>query len=150
MSKIKVAHRGYAAVGLHQPKDKLNVGSAMRAAGCYGAAFVAASGVRYQKSRTDVQKYYRHAPLHLVKDLWEIIPYDCVPVCVEVAYGATPLPDYHHPERAFYIFGPEDGSVPKEIQHRCRDVVDVPTTFCMNLAATVNVVLYDRLSKQLR
>ena len=29
----------------------------------------------------------------------------------------------------------------------CRDVVYIPTDKCMNLAATVNVVLYDRLAK---
>ena len=29
----------------------------------------------------------------------------------------------------------------------CRDVVYIPTNGCMNLAACVNVVLYDRLSK---
>ena len=31
-----------------------------------------------------------------------------------------------------------------------KDVVYVPTQGCMNLAASVNVILYDRLAKQLR
>jgi hypothetical protein len=51
------------------------------------------------------------------------------------------------PDRALYIFGPEDGSLDKDIRDWCEDVVYIPTTGCMNLAATVNVVLYDRLAK---
>jgi hypothetical protein len=37
--------RGYSAIGLHQPKTPVNVGAALRAAGCYGAAMVATSGI---------------------------------------------------------------------------------------------------------
>src|SRR5690606_30290164 len=73
---------------------------------------------------------------------------DCVPVAVDLLEGATPLCEYTHPERAFYIFGPEDGTLGKAVTSWCRDVVYIPTNYCMNLAATVNVVLYDRLAKQ--
>ena len=45
------------------------------------------------------------------------------------------------------IFGPEDGSVGKKIVKWCDDVVYIPTIGCMNLAATANVVLYDRMAK---
>ena len=57
------------------------------------------------------------------------------------------LKDFRHPERAFYVFGPEDGSLTEKTLSICQDVVYVPTKASMNLAATVNVVLYDRLSK---
>ena len=66
---------------------------------------------------------------------------------IELIEGATALPDFKHPENAFYVFGPEDGSVPKEVLKWCDEVVYVPTIGCMNLAATCNVVLYDRLAK---
>ena len=59
----------------------------------------------------------------------------------EALQAARPLPEYTHPDRAFYIFGPEDGSLDKRIRAWCEDVVYVPTNGCMNLAATVNVVL---------
>ena len=62
--------------------------------------------------------------------------------------GATSLVDYIHPERAFYIFGAEDATLGERVLSRCRDVIYVPTSGCMNLAATVNVVLYDRMAKQ--
>jgi tRNA(Leu) C34 or U34 (ribose-2'-O)-methylase TrmL len=56
--------------------------------------------------------------------------------------------NYVHPESAFYIFGAEDGTLGARVLERCRDRVMVPTNGCMNLAATVNVVLYDRMRKQ--
>lgn len=139
--------RGYAAIGLHMPKDPTNVGSVLRAAGCYEVSMVAITGQRYFRSKTDTQKAWKHIPTIHTDDLTSIIPLGCVPVAVEFIQSARPLPTYNHPERAFYIFGPEDGSVPTDLISRCRDVVYVPTEFCMNLAATVNVLLYDRMVK---
>lgn len=95
-------------------------------------------------------KAYRHIPLLRLADLLDAIPYDCVPVAVDLVDCAKPLPEYVHPERAYYIFGPEDGTLGKRILERCRDVVYVPTEGCMNLAACVNVVLYDRMAKRTR
>lgn len=143
--------RGFVIIGLDNPKTPANVGSAMRACGVYGAAQLIFTGQRYNKTRqfiTDPQKSYRNIPLLHVKDLHDAIPYDCVPVAVDLLDKATPLPLYKHPERAFYIFGPEDGTLGTRITSWCRDIVYVPTNGCMNLAATVNVVLYDRLLKQ--
>lgn len=105
------------------------------------------SGKRYRRHNTDAMKHYRHLPLLQVEDLKTAIPYDCVPVAVDLVEGATPLPEYKHPERAFYIFGAEDATLGKRVLSWCRDVVYIPTNGCMNLAATVNVVLYDRMSK---
>ena len=128
----------------------MNVGSALRAAGVYGASFVAASGGRFGSAQTDTMKHYRHLPLFRPSDLFDLIPFDCVPVAVDLIEGAIPLHEYKHPERAFYIFGAEDATLGKRVLDRCRDVIYIPTYGCMNLAATVNVVLYDRLSKQLQ
>ncbi len=139
--------RGYSAVGLFQPKTALNVGSVLRAAHCYGSALVALSGNRYKRSSTDTTKAYRHLPLLQVGDLFDAIPFDCVPVAIDLVDGARDITTYVHPERAFYIFGPEDGTLGRAITDRCRDKVFVPTAFCMNLAACVNVVLYDRYLK---
>lgn len=148
---LKALHsRGFAAIGLHQPKTPANVGSVLRAADCYGASMVVASGRRYHGSGTDTQKAYRRLPLLQCGDLHQVIPLDCVPVAVDLIEGAMPLHTYVHPERAFYIFGPEDGTLGKQITSWCRDVIYIPTNYCMNLAATVNVVLYDRAAKALR
>lgn len=143
-------NRGYAAIWLHQPKNPLNVGEVLRAAGCYGAAMVAASGVRYRRARTDTQAAHRHLPLLTCDDLMGMIPHGSVPVAIDLIEGAQPLPAYKHPTSAFYVFGPEDGTLGQEVLSWCRDVVYVPTRRCMNLAATVNVVLYDRAAKQIK
>ena len=139
--------RGYAAIGLHLAKNPHNVGSVLRAASCYGAAMVAVSGRRFRQASSDTPKTHRHLPLLEVDDLRTAIPYDCVPVAVDIVEGARPLPTYCHPERAFYVFGPEDGTLGPAVLSWCRDVIYVPTGVCMNLAATANVVLYDRLAK---
>jgi len=141
--------RGYACIGLDNPKNSINVGAVLRAAGIYGAAFVATTGQRYKRSATDTMKHYRHIPLLHPDSLWDVIPFDCVPIAVDLIEGAIPLPEYVHPQRAFYIFGAEDNTLGERITSWCRDIVYIPTAGCMNLAATVNVVLYDRLAKQL-
>lgn len=82
-------------------------------------------------------------------NLHDAIPFDCVPVAVDLVEGARALHEYVHPERAFYIFGPEDGTLGKPVLEWCRDVIYIPNNYCMNLAATVNVVLYDRMIKQI-
>lgn len=138
--------RGYAAIGLMAPKREANLGGVVRAAGCYDASMIAVQGIRYKHQPTDPQKTSRHIPI-VHGQLRELIPFDCVPVAVELIEGAESLVNYKHPERAFYIFGPEDSSLGRATTQWCRDVVMIPTRLCMNLAATVNVVLYDRLVK---
>ena len=148
MTKKNISN--YACIGLHNPKSPTNVGSVMRAAGCYGANSVFYTGSRYDMAKqfcTDTHKSYEDLPLIGVDDLESAIPFGCVPVAVDLIEGATPLPGYKHPPRAFYIFGPEDGTLKKNITRYCSDTIYVPTLECMNLAATVNVILYDRLAK---
>jgi tRNA(Leu) C34 or U34 (ribose-2'-O)-methylase TrmL len=136
----------YTAIGLYQPKFAVNAGSVLRAAGNYRSSFVAIQGKRYKRACTDTMASYRLLPLIHTEDLHSIVPFDCVPVAVEVNMGYS-LIRYTHPKRAFYIFGPEDGSLGEKVTSWCRDIISIPTQGCMNLAATVNVVLYDRMSK---
>ena len=144
-------NRGYSAIGLVNPKTPANVGSVLRAAGCYDVSMVGITGRRMSQIRlgrcpTDTNKIYRTTPVMWWDEI--IIPHDCVPVAVDLLDDAQSLVEYKHPERAIYIFGPEDGTLGAKITNLCRDKVYVPTRFCMNLAATVNVVLYDRMAKQ--
>ena len=145
-----MTHQGFACVGLSHAKNPHNIGSVLRAAGCFDVALVAVQGHQYKRASTDTSNAYQNLPFVQCDDLHAVIPYDCVPVAVELVDGATPLPDYVHPPRAFYVFGPEDGSLGKSVLRWCRDVVSIPTNGCLNLAAAVNVVLYDRATKQSR
>jgi len=139
-----------AYIGLVNPKSPENVGMVMRAAGCYAANSVFYTGERFNRARkffTDTKNAHEKIPLQATDDLLTIIPSSTKIVAVELIEGATPLIQFEHPARAFYIFGPEDGSLSQAILDACDHVVYIPTIGCMNLAATVNVVLYDRLAK---
>lgn len=142
--------KSVVSIGLCNPKSPTNVGSVMRAAGCYGVDDVFYTGVRYERAmqfNTDTQNVSRKIALTGVESLLSEISKETRIVCVELVEGAIPLPEYRHPTDALYIFGPEDGTITQELIDRADDVVYIPTIGCMNLAATVNVVLYDRLAK---
>ncbi|CAH1545665.1 23S rRNA methyltransferase [Vibrio rotiferianus] len=141
-----------AIIGLYNPKSPTNVGAVLRAAGCYDAAQVRYNGTRYSRAvkfQTDTQNSQERIQLVEMEDLTANVADDVEIVCVELVVGATALPHFTHPENAIYVFGPEDGSLPQEMIDKAHHVVYVPTHGCMNLAATVNVVLYDRMAKTL-
>jgi tRNA(Leu) C34 or U34 (ribose-2'-O)-methylase TrmL len=137
-------------IGLHNPKSPTNVGAVMRAVGCYQADQVIYTGVRFDRAvkyQTDTHNTTITVPLNQVVDIPESMPEGMQLVCVEFVEGATHLPEFQHPQQALYLFGPEDGSIPQDLVDRADHVVYVATDGCMNLAASVNVLLYDRLSK---
>ena len=141
-------------IGLSNPKSPDNVGSVMRAAGNYRVDAVFYTGERYPRAvalNPDIPKTGRSVgegvPLSGVADLLDCTTEEMKIVCVEFAENASPLTEYQHPECAYYLFGPEDGSLSQDLIDRADAVVYVPTVGCMNLAATVNVLLYDRLLK---
>lgn len=71
-----------------------------------------------------------------------------VPVAIELRPNSESLASFIHPEKALYIFGPEDGSIPPSILSRCHRFVVIPTRHCVNLSAAVYITLYDRLIKE--
>jgi len=137
-------------IGLVNPKSPTNVGAVMRAAGCYKADSVCYTGKRYShasKFNTDTKNIQAKMPLIAVENITELVCDKVKIICVDLIEGAIPLPHFEHPEQAIYIFGPEDGTLPQSIINKADEVIYVPTIGCMNLAATVNVVLYDRTTK---
>jgi len=143
-------NHGYATVGLHQPKNINNVGSVLRAAGCFNVASVIVAGARYKGSITDTQKAHKHIPLFQVDHLKDAIPWKATVVAVELMEDAKNLINFVHPKAAYYIFGPENGSLEEDVLKYCNVKVQIPTSYCLNLAATVNIVLYDRMAKMER
>lgn len=150
-------------IALTNPKTPTNVGAVMRAAGCYQADQIIYNGNRFaqaakyhkQTLQTDTFNMQDKIPLIQVESFIDIkaslasIPPTAKIICVDLVEGAIPLPHFEHPEEAVYIFGPEDSSIKQDVIDIADDVVYVPTVGCMNLAATVNVLLYDRLAKSL-
>ena len=150
-------------IGLTNPKSPTNVGSVMRAAGNYGVEQVSFTGTRYAKAakyagkinNTDTQNVSKKIPLTQLESFNDLtnnleeLPSSTKVICVDLIEGAIPLPHFQHPEHAIYVFGPEDNTVSQDVIDNADAVVYVPTVGCMNLAATVNVLLYDRLAKAL-
>lgn len=142
------------SIGLSNPKSPSNVDSVMRAAGNFRVDSVFYTGSRYPRALKHnpvtenlSRKISKNIPLEGIDSLIKSTGQDIKIVCIEFVENATPLPEYQHPVNALYIFGPEDGSIEQNVIDQADDVVYIPTAGCMNLAATVNVVLYDRLSK---
>ena len=142
------------SIGLIHPKSPDNVSAVMRAAGNFRVDSVFYTGKRYPRAlmrNHDIpdmsRKVSQNIPLSEAACLLEEAAMGMQIVCVEFAENAISLPDYQHPQNAMYIFGPEDGTISQDVIDRANAVVYVPTVGCMNLGATVNVVLYDRLLK---
>lgn len=142
---------GRSRVVLQNPKYIENLGAAVRACACWGAETLTYTGSRIQfGDRTPRELRMKdYASVEVVRTER---PFDYtagfVPVCVEILPGSISLRDFQHPPNATYIFGPEDGDVSQVFRRFCHHFVQVPSKFCLNLAATVNVVLYDRFVKE--
>lgn len=161
LGKRLQVENSHVTIGLTNPKSPSNVGAVMRAAGCYSVEQVLYSGQRYanavkfngSKHNTDTKNARDKIPLKAIDDFESIksildnLPQATKVICVDLVEGAIPLPHFQHPDQALYIFGPEDGTISQRVIDNADDVVYVPTVGCMNLAASVNVLLYDRLAK---
>ncbi|EKF28127.1 hypothetical protein MOQ_008134 [Trypanosoma cruzi marinkellei] len=167
-------------VAVENPKTPANLGGILRAIGCFGFSGLIFSGTRLlaalkHRPVTDTQAAGFSSPYVAIPDminLFEVLEgatsFETVVVAVDMIDGATPLPLYRHPclhaldgvarkrrrctlpNLVVYLFGPEDGSIRQEVIARCHSAVFLPTQGSLNLAAAVNVVLYDRCAAQWR
>ena len=142
------------AIVLVDPKYPHNVGGAIRAAAVFCEhPWVMWSGTRVPSPADEAgMRLPREERLRAYKHVkfdrgGGPLPSGFTPVCVEFDSSAEPLPGFEHPERPLYVFGPEDGSVPGYRRAECHRFVKIPGATCLNLAAAVNVVLYDRRVK---
>jgi tRNA(Leu) C34 or U34 (ribose-2'-O)-methylase TrmL len=152
---------GRAACLLIDPKYPHNVGGVLRACSCFGADRLDWTGTRVappsewpkgaRLPREERIKAYRDVRVGFIENVHTVVSqyteWSYTPVCVEVLRSAERLPDFEHPQRALYVFGPEDGDVPKGIRAVCHRFVRIPSVGPLNLAAAANVILYDRLVK---
>lgn len=90
--------RGYSAIGLFHPKTPENVGSVLRACHNFEVSLLSIEGKRFRKASTDTYKSYRHLPVLEVENLKDTIPYNCIPVAVELVPQAVSIVDYKHPQ----------------------------------------------------
>jgi len=141
------------AVILCDPQFAHNVGGAIRACSCWGfkqlwwtgETFKIQKGQRLlreerMKGYNDVAVYHHDKPLDFFSS--------ATPVAVELRENSEKLHHFEHPEDALYIFGPENGSIPRALLHLCHRFVVIPSHHCLNLAAAINVIGYDRRLKR--
>jgi tRNA(Leu) C34 or U34 (ribose-2'-O)-methylase TrmL len=145
------------AVALIDPKYPHNVGAALRACSCWGIGQLWWTGRRVtldvprgqRLPREERMKGYRSVGMCRDDRLFDRFePGSVTPVAVELLPASESLVEFEHPEDALYVFGPEDGGLPKPVRLLCHRFVAIPTHHCLNLAAAVNVVLYDRRLKR--
>lgn len=148
---VPAHRRGYFGIAAWHTKNSHNVGTLWRSAHVFGAAFIATVGRRYKHHPGDTLVTPRHVPLYHftdLSDLWDHIPYDCVPVAVERTDDAYPLTVFSHPRSALYLLGPEDGSLSEELLVKCRPrVVALPGNYPLNVAVAGSIVMYDRVTR---
>jgi tRNA(Leu) C34 or U34 (ribose-2'-O)-methylase TrmL len=144
------------AIALVDPRYPQNVGMVVRLASCYGIRQVWFTGERVSLNPAAGERLPREERMKGYKDV-EMIHYECffdqfptdtVPVAVEVRADSEPLHSFEHPANALYVFGPEDGSIPKSLLGHCHRFVVIPTRHCLNLATAVATVLWDREYKR--
>jgi tRNA(Leu) C34 or U34 (ribose-2'-O)-methylase TrmL len=146
------------AVALWDPKYAHNVGGALRACSCFGVGQLWWSGDRVtldipkgqRLPREERMKGYRDVEMVRDDRIFDAFPPEVTPVAVELRPGAEVLFDFEHPSHPLYVFGPEDGSLPKAVVRHCHRFAIIPTAHCLNLASAVVAVLYDwRLKRRL-
>lgn len=141
-----------SVITLHQAKHADNLANVVRVCSAYGLNTVMVTGPRMPRALKDNRhRVFRHPQYASVEiKLTEEIDYpvDYIPVAIEIVENAQLLPYFDHPEKAHYIFGPEDGHIPSQILRKCHAVVQIPMKHCINLSHAVSTVLYDRLMKE--
>lgn len=140
------------AIVLIDPKYPHNVGAVVRTASCYGIGAVVYTGDRVAIAQTD-ERLPREERMRDYADVSVVNtgrPFDLIqgtPVAVEYNTQSETLPEFQHPPDPVYVFGAEDGTVPRVILRHCHRFVRIPTRHCLNLSVAVATVLYDRMVK---
>lgn len=139
-----------AGVILIKPKYGHNVGAAIRNVAAHGYDWM-----RWTDDRFDIDSMARIPREERYRDYQSVdfkrndrpfdeLDDDVVPVAIELLPASEQLHEFVHPEKAVYVFGPEDGSIPKAIRVKCHRFVVIPTFHCLNLSVAMGVVLSHR------
>jgi tRNA(Leu) C34 or U34 (ribose-2'-O)-methylase TrmL len=145
--------RGYFAIGIYSAKTPANVGGLWRSAHAMGASYIFTIGARYPAKfkPTDTTKALKHVPLlefDTLEEFWNNLPRDSKLVAVETKQpNSVSLVSFDHPDRAIYLLGAEDRGLSQEALEISDYIVEIPTKYCLNVASTGSIILYDRLSK---
>lgn len=139
------------AIGVDHPKHEVNIGTLWRSAFCLGAAMLFTIGRRYERQHGDTVKAWRHVPLLHFRDVEDYrahVPFGWPTVGVEIGRAATDLREFHHPREVVYLLGAEDHGLTNEAAALCKELIVIPSRFCLNVAVAGSIVMYDRAAKK--
>lgn len=145
-----MSRRGYKGIGMYEPKTMDNLSMLMRSATCFNADFIFTIGNRYKDKAPDTTRAFRHIPLYFYEDIPDFLahlPENSSLVSVEITPDARPLESLIHPERAVYLLGGEDRTLPVDLLSVSDFICRIDTARCLNVAVAGSVVLYDREQK---
>lgn len=141
--------RGYFGVGAERISKAMNLGAVMRTAHAFGASFIFTIGAPHRMREialSDTARSAGHVPLYAWKRFEDMrLPKGCALIGVELDENAAELPRFHHPLRAAYLLGPEQGELSPAAKAGCAQIVRIPTRFCVNLSVAAALVMYDRM-----
>ena len=150
--------RGYFGIGIYKAKYDTNLGTLFRTAHNFDAAFCFTIQKAYKPQSSDTTCFSRHIPLYhydSINHFFKHIPQDCCLIGVDnnIPPLANSMPlrslqTFNHPERAIYILGSEINGLPIEILEKCYAIIEIKDCkYCLNVATTGAIVMYDRILK---
>jgi tRNA(Leu) C34 or U34 (ribose-2'-O)-methylase TrmL len=156
--KTQTAPNGVTpAIVLENPKWPRNVGYILRSAYNFGVEQLIITGDRvplnvgskkYRLPREERFKEYLKVNLERDDHPFDRFGRDVSIIGVELILGSSmPITYFEHPEKAVYVFGPEDGDISQSFRRHIHQFIYVSTLSCLNLAVITGVVLADRLQK---
>ena len=141
--------RGYFGIGVEGLSKAINAGNLFRSAHAFGASFAFAIGgtwSRQESKLADTSDSPAQVPFYRFSGVDDMqLPLGCELVGIELLDSAVELPSFRHPRSAAYVLGPERGSLSPALVERCKYVVKIPTSFCINVSVAGAIVMYDRL-----
>lgn len=142
--------RGYCGIGVESICFLQNLGTLWRSAQILKAGFIFTINKRYEDMRTDTMKSWKHIPLFEFSDMehfYSSLPKASTLIGIELDEKSVPLMTYEHPQRAVYLLGSEDNGLSSEALSICKDVIQIPGEFSLNVSTAGSIILYDRLVK---
>ena len=149
MIEIAGKQRGYFGIGVDRMSKAMNMGALMRTAHAFGASFFFTLGSNLTMAdarQADTSQAALGMPFYRFDDVGALeLPLHCQLIGVELTEDAVDLPTFYHPPAAAYVLGPEWGSLAPEVIAVCKQVVRIPTRFCVNVSVAGAILMYDRM-----
>lgn len=148
--KKMLENRGFYGIGIFNTVIKQNLGTLYRSALALNASFIFNIGRKYKVQASDTSKSFKHIPFYeyaTFDEFYENLPKSCRLVGVELCDESKNLYSYVHPESCVYLLGSEGDGIPPSMLKECHDIIQIPSSFCLNVATAGTVIMYDRLCK---